>query len=257
MNNIRTTILSALATLTLAACSTHEVERFDPSFEALNIGFTSASNLTQETTFNYSETAGERAVRFYARVTGMPVDYDRTFTLTAVDGNLDETQGSYRFETYVIAAGEVSGEYNIYFDPTLLPDPSSFVSDDGELVLKVAPNEYFASGALNQNELRFTLKNSLAKPEDWDAASGLFRPLSRYFGVYSTEKFQFMIENGCPIKFRVSYSQAVPTTLDGETTIMSENYALYLQQSFQLALEEYNDTHDTPLCDRLGNPITF
>lgn len=257
MKTVRISILSLAAAFALTACSTDEVERFDPAYEALNIGFGSASDLTQEATFNYSETSGERAVTFYARVTGKAADYDRTFTLEAVDGDLAKTAGSYRFDTYVMPAGEVSGEYSIYFDPAGLPDPDAFVAEDGELVLRVAANDMFMPGALNQNELRFTLRNSLAKPENWDADAGLYRPLSRYFGDYSTVKFQFMIEHGCPIKFRVNYMQGVPTLIDGETTVMSESYANYLKQSLQLALEEYNATHDTPLCDSVGNPISF
>lgn len=245
------------AALAVTACSTEEVDRFDPSFEALNIGFGTVANLTQTATYNYSETAVERAVKFYARVTGTPADHDREFTLEAVDGNIAETAGSYRFDTYVIPAGEVSGEYNIYFDPSKLSDAAAFTSEDGELVFRVVEGGAFKAGALNQNELRFTLKNRLAKPDEWDDPSYGYMPLSRYFGTYSLEKFQFMIANGCPINFKVNYSQSAPTTMEGDVTIMSEGYANYLRQVYYLALVEYNETHDTPLCDSVGNPISF
>ncbi|MDE6393744.1 MAG: DUF4843 domain-containing protein [Duncaniella sp.] len=257
MKTIRISILSFAAALAVTACSTEEVDRFDPSFEALNIGFGSADNLTQKATYNYSETANERAVKFYARVSGTPADYDREFTLEAVEGNLTEAAGSYRSETYVIPAGKVSGEYNIYFDPSKLSSPAAFTTEDGELVFRVVPGGSFRAGALNQNELRFTLKNRLAKPEEWDEPSYGYLALSRYFGTYSTEKFQFMIENGCPINFRVSYSQSAPTTMEGDVTIMSDGYASYLRQVYYIALLEYNETHDTPLCDKVGNPISF
>jgi len=257
MKTFRISILSIAASLSFVACSTEEVDRFDPSYGAINIGFGSADNLQQESTFNYSETSSERPVKFYARVTGMPVDYDRTFTLEASEGNISETAGSYRFDTYTIPAGKVSGEYNIYFDPTNLPDPNVFTTEDGILVFRVKASETFANGSLNQNELRFTLKNALAMPEDWYTPSNGYMPISRYFGDYSTEKFQFMIEHGCPVNFKVHYSQSTPTTMEGDVTIMSASYATYLQQSYKIALEEYNNTHDTPLCDKLGNPITF
>lgn len=257
MKTIRYTILSIAAAMAVSACSTEEVDRFDPSYEALNIGFGTVDNLTQKATYNYSETANERAVKFYARVTGTPVDYDRQFTLEAVDGNLTEAAGSYRCETYVIPAGQVSGEYNIYFDPSKLSNPSVFTEEDGELVFRVSEGGAFRVGALNQNELRFTLKNALAKPEEWDNPSYGYMALSRYFGTYSIEKFRFMIENGCPINFKVSYSQAAPTTMEGDVTVMSDGYANYLRQLYYLALVEYNDTHDTPLCDSVGNPISF
>lgn len=257
MKTIRISILSIAAALAVTACSKEEVDRFDPSFEALNIGFGTVANLTQTATYNYSETASERAVKFYARVTGTPAAYDREFALEAVDGNLTEAAGSFRFDTYVIPAGEVSGEYNIYFDPSKLSNPAAFTSEDGELVFKVVEGGSFRTGALNQNELRFTLKNRLAKPEEWDEGSYGYLPLSRYFGAYSIEKFQFMIENGCPINFKVSYSQAAPTTMEGDVTIMSDGYATYLRYLYYVALLEYNETHDTPLCDSVGNPISF
>lgn len=242
------------------ACSTEEVDRFDPALEAVNIGFGNLSNpdnLTQQAVYNYSETTKERAVKFIARVTGVPVDYDRTFTLEAVDGDIAEAGGSYRFEEYVIPAGSIAGEYNIYFDPSKLSGAGAFADEDGEIVFKVAHNDTFADGALNQNELRFTLKNALAKPDEWDSPSPNHYALSRYFGDYSKEKFQFMIENGCPLNFRISWSQGEPITMDGDVTVMSSGYASYMQDSLRLALEEYNNSHDTPLCDSLGNPISF
>ena len=257
MKTIRYTILSIAAAMAMTACSTEEVDCFDISYEALNIGFGSATDLTQTAVYNYSETTGERAVKFYARVSGTPVDYDREFTLEAVGGDIDKAGSSYRYDTYVIPAGAVSGEYNIYFNPANLSDPSVFTEEEGELVFHLVAGKNFANGAENQNELRFTLKNALAKPEEWDNPSYGYLPLSRYFGDYSTEKFQFMIENGCPISFRVSYNQSTPTTIDGDVTIMSDGYATYLKQAYQLALAEYNNTHSTPLCDSFGNPISF
>jgi hypothetical protein len=39
--------------------------------------------------------------------------------------------------------------------------------------------------------------------------------------------------------------------------IVSAVYAVYLQQVMQRALNEYNATHETPLTDEYGNPVTF
>lgn len=255
--NILTSIVSLAAAIAVTACSTEDIDRFDTSREALNIGFGSASNLTQTSTYNYSETTNERAVTFYARITGRPADHDRSFTLEAADGDLSLAAGSYRVETYVIPAGEISGEYSIYFNPAGLSDPNAFSTEDGEIVFRVAPNDSFSTGALNENELIFTLKNSLSMPEEWNSATYPYRAISGYFGVYSPEKFRFMIENGCPVNFRINYNQSTPTTESDGITILGHNYANYLKQVFQLALSEYNDTHDTPLTDSLGNLITF
>ena len=222
MNTIRFSILSAVAALTLAACSHEDIDRYDESYAAINIGFGNETSLTQTTAFNYSESSIERPVTFYARISGTPVDYDRAFTLEAVDGDLAEAGTSYRFGTYVIPAGEVSGEYQIYFDPAGLSNPAAFADEEGELVFRVAKNEHFGLGALDQNELRFTLRNSLTMPDEWYTVSIYNHfALSRYFGDYSPEKFRFMIENGCPVNFQVSYSQSTTTTVEGNITILS------------------------------------
>lgn len=258
MKTFSFSILSVAAALTLAACSSEDIDRYDASYVAINIGFGNESTLTQTTAFNYSESSTERPVTFYARISGTPVDYDRAFTLEAVDGDITQAGTSYRFDSYVIPAGEVSGEYTIYFDPAGLSSPAAFADEEGELVFRVAANENFVLGAKDQNELRFTLRNSLTMPDEWYTVSTYSHyALSRYFGDYSPEKFRFMLENGCPVNFQVSYSQATPTTVEGNITILSSSYATYLQQSLQIALAEYNRTHDTPLCDSLGNPISF
>lgn len=256
MKFIKYSILSLTAALALTSCDKEEVDTFNTELSAINIGFGSANNLQQTATFNYSEMSIERAVKFYARISGMPVDYDRTFIIEAVDGDLDAAKGSYRFDEYVIPANQTSGEYYIYFDPAKLSNPDAFSTENGELVFRTVANEYFNVGAFNQNELKFTLKNSLAKPDNWDSATGSY-PLIYFFGTYSTEKFQFMIERGCPMNFTVAYSSALPTEVVDGVTVMSSSYADYLSQRYTLELEDYNATHDTPLCDSLGNPISF
>lgn len=252
-------VLSIAVSLAFASCSQEDIESFNPSYEALNIGFGHVSNLDQEMTYNYSESLGERGVTFYARVAGIPVDYDRMFTLEVKEGDVEKAQGSYRVETYVIPAGEVSGEYKIYFDPTKLSNPDVFSDEDGELVFKVAPNDNFAPGAKGSDELRITLKNGLTMPDTWNNPMyGTANPgLYLIFGDYSIEKYQLMLENGCPVNFKIKTSQIDQiVTENGETTV-SKLYAYYLRQVFQKALEEYNNSHDNPLCDSFGNPITF
>lgn len=258
MKTIRYTIPAVVALLLSTSCSQEDIDSYNPSYEALNIGFGSVSSLSEDATFNYSETTGERGLKFYARVTGTPSDQDRTFTLEASGADLDKVKGSFRCDTYVIPAGEVSGEYYIYFDPSKLTDPAVFTTTDGEIVFTVGESSSFEKGAKGQNQLCIKLKNALAMPEDWYTPTGGYRQLSLYFGDYSSEKFQFMIENGCPVNFRVSYNQTANIALDGDVTIINNNYANYLVQVFQLALEEYNEAHpDNHLCDRTGNPITF
>lgn len=247
--------------LSLTSCDKEEVIRYDTSRATLNIGFTSAAQLVQTSVWNYSETTTERPLKFYARVSGMPVDTDRTFRLAVTGGDLDKAGATVRFDSYTIPAGEVSGEFEIFFDPAALSNPAVFSTEEGELVITLVPDETFGEGALGQNELRITLRNFLAKPERWDISGGFYQPsIASIFGVYSTEKLQFMIEQGAPANFRLETNQSdnmVPDPDKAGAYIVSTGYANYLKQKCVAALEKYNLSHSTPLCDSLGNPIYF
>ncbi|MDE6377933.1 MAG: DUF4843 domain-containing protein [Duncaniella sp.] len=254
-------LAAALTGVSMVSCDKEEVDRYDTSRAALNIGFTSAAQLAQTSIWNYSETTTERPLKFFARVSGMPADVDRQFRLAATDGNLDLVGSSVRFDTYTIPAGEVAGEFEIYFDPAGLANPAAFATEEGELVITLIPDETFLVGAQGQNELRITLRNFLAKPEKWDVGGGFYEPsIASIFGVYSTEKLQFMIEQGTPANFKIFTNQTengVPDPDKAGAYIISTGYANFLKQKCIVALEKYNATHSTPLRDSFGNPIYF
>lgn len=254
-------LAAALTGLSMVSCDKEEVDRYDIDRSTLNIGFTSSVQLVQTSVWNYSETTTERSLKFYARVSGMPADTDRQFRLKLSDGDLDLVGSSVRFDDYAIPAGEVDGEFEIYFDPAGLANPAAFSTEEGELVITLIPDETFGEGALNQNELRITLRNFLAKPDKWDVGGGFYEPsIGSIFGVYSTEKLQFMIEQGTPANFKIYTNQTenvVPDPDKSGAFIISTGYANYLKQKCVVALEKYNATHSTPLRDSLGNPIYF
>ncbi|MBD5333223.1 MAG: DUF4843 domain-containing protein [Bacteroides sp.] len=254
-------LAALLSVISLASCDKEEVDRYDVDRSALNIGFTSASQLVQTSVWNYSETTTERPLKFYARVSGMPADVDRSFSLELSGGDLPLVGSSVRFDSYAIPAGEVDGEFEIFFDPAGLADPAAFSSEEGELVITLIPDETFAQGAQGQNELRITLRNFLAKPDAWDVGAGFYKPsIASIFGVYSTEKLQFMIGQGAPANFSIFTNQTenvVPDPDKAGAYIISTGYANFLKQKCVKALELYNATHSTPLCDSFGNPIYF
>lgn len=254
---IRNISMSMAVLASLSACEHEEVDVYDTDHTAINIGFLSVKELTQKASHNFSEAAGIKGVTFYARISGVPVEYDREFMLEPVDGDIDKLGNAWISETYVIPAGAVSGEYLLNFDTTLLPDPDNFVEEEGTVTFRVKPSETFATGAESHNQLIFTLYNSLAKPEDWDEGYGYYTKLADTFGEYSPEKFRFMIENGFPTQFRVHRMQKENIIIENGVTIMSSVYAAFLLNKLQLALNEYNATHDKPLTDSFGNTITF
>ena len=116
-------------------------------------------------------------------------------------------------------------------------------------------NDTFSIGTEGHQSFTVILKNYLAKPDNWDSANYPRVALSKYFGTYSRVKYQFMIEHLGLIDFEINYN--TQTSYDEETNVVSAVYAVYLQQVMQRALNEYNETHETPLTDEFGIPVTF
>lgn len=253
------TAIIAVALTAFAGCSENETPVFDREYSALNIWFGTdygtSFTVLDSTVYNYSYSLEEGSVTFNARAIGVPVDYDRSFTLEAYKGDIDEAAGSFSTCTYTIKAGETSAECKITFDTSKLKDADSFTERDGHLYFRVVENSEFNTGAENMNSLCVVLKNYLAKPTEWDAATYPHLAWSRYFGTYSRVKYQFMIQILGMQDFTISYGATV--AYDEENNVISNNYASYLAQRMYNALEEYNNTHDTPLTDETGALVTF
>lgn len=249
-------ILISTLTLLLASCSKEEVDTFNPSHTSLNIWIGNAAGAVYEsTTYNYSYAYEEGNVTFYAQISGMPTDYDRTFRLEAYGGDSAQVVSTIRTEDYVIPAGAIGGTYQVHFNAQLLSDPNLFTTRDGIIHFRVVPNDTFALGTESHQSFTVVLKNYLAKPDNWESANYPRVALSKYFGTYSRVKYQFMIEHLGLIDFEINYN--AQTSYDKETNVVSAVYAVYLQQVMQRALNEYNETHDTPLTDEFGIPVTF
>ncbi|MBQ9665567.1 MAG: DUF4843 domain-containing protein [Bacteroidaceae bacterium] len=256
LKHICTWIALALPLWGLGGCSKDDISSYDTSLTALNIWVGNAAGVVYEsTTYNYSYAYEEGSVTFYAQISGMPADHDRTFRLEAYGGDYDQMSSTIRTEEYVIPAGEIGGTYKVYFNTQQLADPTLFTTRDGSVNFRVVSNDDFAIGTENHQTFTVILKNYLAKPDNWDEANYPRVPLSRYFGIYSRVKYQFMIEHLGLIDFEINYN--TQTAYDEETNVVSAVYAVYLQQVMQRALNEYNATHDTPLTDEFGTPVIF
>ena len=255
MKNIRYTLLPAVAALFLvSSCSEEKVPVYDSEYAALNIWVGNENTAIDSTTYNYSYALGEAPLTFYARVIGQPAAQDRTFRLEAYDGDLALAEGSYRTEEYVLKAGEITGEYAIYFDTSKLKDAASFSTTDGRIRFRLVEDGMFAPGNKETQSITVVLKNYLAKPETWDSATYPNMALLGIFGVYSKVKYQFMIQELGLVDFSVSYYQT--GTYDEATNTLSYNYALFLKDKLKVALAEYNKANGS-LMDETGNPVTF
>ena len=239
-----------------SSCSHEEITTYDPTRTSLDIWVGNvAGAVFESTTYNYSYAYEEGAVTFYAQISGLPADHDRTFRLEPFGGDSALMVNTIRTEDYVIPAGQIVGSYQVFFNSQALSSPTLFTSQDGQIHFRVAPNDEFEAGTEDHQQFTVILKNYLAKPDNWDAANFPRIPLSRYFGTYSRVKFQFMIEHLGLVDFEINYN--TQTAYDEERNIVSAVYAVHLQQVMQRALNEYNASHDDPLTDEFGNPVTF
>jgi len=245
-----------LAALLLTACSHEEVPLYDTTQTALNIWVGNQTGAVYEhATYNYSYAYEEGSVTFYAQLSGMPTDEDRTFRLEPFGGDSALMATTIRTEDYVIPAGAIGGTYEVYFNTRLLPDPTLFANREGSISFRVVSSPIFGIGTEGHQQFTVVLRNYLAKPDNWDTANFPRIPLSKYFGTYSRVKYQFMIEHLGLIDFEINYN--AQTSYDEESNVVSAAYAVHLRQVMQRALNEYNNTHDTPLTDELGTPVLF
>ena len=250
-------IAIAIATTMIPACSHEEVSTYNTSITGLDIWLGNSSGAVYESTsYNYSYAFEEGGVTFYAQISGMPVDHDRTFHLELFGEDADLARSTVRLEDYILPAGAVSGTYKVYFNTQKLSDPTLFTQTDGHVSFRLVPSDDFIIGTENHQQFTVILKNYLAKPDNWDTANFPHMALSKFFGTYSRVKYQFMIEHLNIVDFDVNYNAR--TSYDEETNVVSYSYVTsYLVQVMQQALQEYNATHETPLTDEFGNPVEF
>ncbi len=242
--------------LSMSSCSTNDTPVFDSTYSALNIWFRTSNLVLDSTTYNYSYSLEEGTLTFIARIAGLPADYDRTFTLEAVRGDVSEAEGSFQTDVYTLKAGEVEIECPIRFNTSRLKNAASFTVRDGHLYFRLAQNKEFVEGTENMQELVVVLKNYLAKPDNWETAVYPYYALGNIFGEYRKEKYQFMIQILGLREFSINRSATVP--YDTEKNEVSYNYANYLKEKMIVALEEYKANHNgEPLRDANGDEITF
>lgn len=245
----------ALCALFLAACQKEEVDTYDVTHTGLNIWVGTSTSVYDAVSYNYSYAYGEGSLTFYARISGVPVYYDRTFKLEAYGDLLDVVAPTIKDETYMLPAGQVAGTYAVHFDSSKLPSADLFSDEDGSISFRVVENDAFLTGSEGMQSFTVTLRNRLAKPDNWDVANYPRVPLSNYFGSYSRVKYQFIIEVTGLVDFTISYFAS--TAIDESTNTISTAYAVYLQQLVQERLDDYNATHDTPLTDENGARVTL
>ncbi len=258
MKNLKYFGLAFLLAMSLDSCVENEMPLYDTNNTAMNIWFGNANLVLDSSAYNYSYAMGEKALTFIARITGMPVDRDRTFEIEAYEGDLEEAAGSFRTETYTLKANETTVECPIYFNTAQLKNPVSFTQRDGYLKFRLKNNDEFGNGTDEKSVLKVVLKNYLDIPNDWVNPIYPNMDYVNFFGTYSVRKYQFIISVWGYVDFHID--RVTTVDYDEATNTLSKKYAKYMYKKLQIALEEYNsnpNNPDVPLRDESGNVITF
>lgn len=253
MRKIFTIIVICLLLVSMSSCTKNERIYFDTSHTALNIWFgTETGTVLAQTTYNFAYKKDMDSVIFFARLTGKVVDYDRSFTLEAVEGDINKVE--FVFGKYTIPAGKYIIQFPIYFKKPA--NFTEFKDKDGTIVFKMKSNNEFLEGAEQYNSITVLLKNNVGKPDNWDSeVTSLYRALTYYFGAYSDVKYSFIINVTGMSNFRIYTSTTLPAGTPDN--VITSSQAQYLNRQCRTELAKYNETNAVPLKDEFGNLVEF
>jgi len=237
----------------LNSCKKNERIYFDTTHTALNIWFgTTTGTVLTQTTYNFAYQNDMDSVMFNARLSGEVADYDRPFTLEAVEGDISKV--GYVLGNYKIPAGQYIVQFPIYFKKPA--NFNEFKDKEGSIVFKMKANNEFVEGAEDLNKVTVILKNAVGKPDNWDAeVTSLYRALTYYFGTYSDVKYGFVINVTGMSNFRIYYSTSLPEGTPDN--VITSSKAQYMNRQCRAALAKYNETNTVPLKDEFGNIVEF
>lgn len=190
--------------------------------------------------FAFSLTPKQRDTLFLnMRVQGAATDFARTVSVKAATGSTASEGVDYLLPEVKLPAGSISIRY-----PVVLLNSPGMLTNVYRLVVEVAPNKDFATGAYGSEitgetvavkSMKIDVTNTIVRPSYWDYIEG-------YFGAFSVRKFKFMIE----VTGFTNFSQEA-IGIDG-----SYNLPVKLRN----ALAEY-EAINGPMIDENKNEVTF
>lgn len=238
-------------TVFFTSCKENDLLFFDEQDNALQLWFGSSSSIQDSITYNYAYSLTDRdSVLFNVRLMGYPTNQDIPFELEAVEGDLLTVK--YHLPKYVLKAGQTEIKVPIYFDK--LANEDSFKDKAGRIVFRLKSNNLVMEGSQEMSKLTISLRNSIAKPDNWDEAPLYYRALSYYFGSYSDTKYRFVMQVMGLTYFTIYVSSNSITEADPYGVSTSE-MANYIKEC-KIALEQHN-LEFGPLLDENKLPVVF
>lgn len=196
-------VMLATGVFLLAACEKETLTKFDESKSGNSIYFQSpllSTTQGRDFTFGYSSPAVKDTVlSFVVAVTGKPVDMERKFTLSVLDGSSMVEGLNYDFlnPELSIPAQKLSAivKIRVYRTPDI-------VTQRKYLFLTPASNEYFntnlktrvttSKDTLSLLNFYIAVDDVVAPPYAWSAAPYKAN-LDNYLGAYSKVKLQLLV----------------------------------------------------------------
>ncbi len=227
----------AVMAVSFVACHENERQTYNTGMNALNISFGADSVYSFA---DQNSSVVKDTIFLMASLIGVPVDYDRKFTVETTN-KTNAPSGSYEIGNTVLKAGVVEDKIMIILNKTDALLDTSFT-----LELKLVPNENFLNGITTST--RLTFGNKLLKPVNWSVAiSGtpLLIKIDAHYGIYSRVKHQLIIDaTGDPL----FWNKPLGTT---------RNYALQAK-NYLIALNAYRATQGLDvLRNEFGNPVVI
>lgn len=241
-----------LLIMTMAGCKKNDLQYFEQELPFLNIWLGTRGSVLDSIAHNFAYSSGNKdSILFYYRIAGYPAAQDRIFELSTSDN--DAKLLNFSFGTYKVPAGKSEGSFVFYVDKPA--DKNLFLNRDLKVTFQIKPTTVFQPAVREQSALRITFKNAVSKPDNWENAALPYLPLRNFFGVYSNEKYKFVIQVTGMSNFAVYRTVAVNPELEANT--ITEVHARALQGQCKIALEKYKTDNGKDLLDENNIPIVF
>lgn len=180
------------------ACDHDSIDSYDMSTSyiyidipyTLNMDGTETTYREDSITYSFAldpETVTDTTLNVVVKTIGMTADYDRPYGIEVVTANTTATSAEWDpsiINNRSIKAGELTDTIRLTIQRTDVMEHTWM-----HITLRVLPNEYFALGYGNLEEVLISFSDILAKPDWWDTYMGW-----GYFGNYYPEVYRKWIE---------------------------------------------------------------
>lgn len=191
---------------------------------------------------------GSDTIKLFIGISGDPVPYARPISVTLHEDSFNTA----KTEMFDFLQGEIPADsLNGIIPVKLNYTGAEMDSVQYKFKVRLVPNEHFAETDLFKHIHKIYVTAMMTQPINW-------KKVKKYFGNYSNSWYSFILT-----QFEMSY---IPywtgkNNPDPEKYNMPNNTFQAYVNKVRVALDEYNQTHDTPLLHEDGEfkglPVTM